>query len=54
VTDHRAQETVHGIVRVMDGELDPLLDRLIARDRERKLERMAAEGGGGVPPAPSK
>jgi peptide chain release factor 1 len=54
VTDHRAQETVHGIVRVMDGELDPLLDRLIARDRERKLQRMVEEGGGGVPPAPSK
>jgi peptide chain release factor 1 len=43
VTDHRAQETVHGIVRVMDGELDPLLDRLIARDREKKLQLMAEE-----------
>ncbi len=54
VTDHRAGETVHGIVRVMDGELDPLLDRLIARDREKKLQRMAEEGGGGAPPPPSK
>ena len=54
VTDHRAGETVHGIVRVMDGELDPLLDRLIARDREKKLQRMADEGGGSAPPAAGK
>jgi len=54
VTDHRAQETVHGIVRVMDGELDPLLDRLIAKDREKKLQRMAEEGGGGSAPPASK
>jgi len=54
VTDHRAGETVHGIGRVMDGELDPLLERLIARDRERKLQRMVDEGGEGAPPSVSK
>jgi protein subunit release factor A len=41
VTDHRAGETVHGIDRLMDGELDPLLERLIARDREQRLREMA-------------
>jgi peptide chain release factor 1 len=54
VTDHRAGETVHGIERVMDGELDPLLERLISRDRERKLQRMVEEGGGGAAPPAAK
>ena len=45
VTDHRAGETVHGIERLMDGELDPLLGRLIAWDREQILQEMAAREG---------
>ena len=50
VTDHRAGETVHGIDRIMDGELDPLVDRLIAWDREQRLREMVE--GAGAPPAP--
>ena len=49
VTDHRAGETVHGIVRLMDGELDPLVDRLIAWDREIRLREMGAPGIVGLP-----
>jgi peptide chain release factor 1 len=54
VTDHRAGETVHGIARIMDGELDPLLERLIARDREERLREMAGAGeaAGGAPATP--
>jgi peptide chain release factor 1 len=51
VTDHRAGETVHGIGRVMDGELDPLLGRILAWDREQVLKEMAErERGGSKPP----
>jgi peptide chain release factor 1 len=54
VTDHRAGETVHGIGRIMDGELDPLLERLIARDRELLLREMAERASGGAPGTPPK
>ncbi len=47
VTDHRAGETVHGIVRVMDGDLLPLVERIIARDRDLLLQEMVARAGGG-------
>jgi peptide chain release factor 1 len=42
ITDHRAGETVHGIAGLLDGDLEPLLDRLIAWDREQSLQEMAA------------
>ena len=42
VTDHRAGETVHGIERMMDGEMELLLDKIIAWDREQALQEMAA------------
>jgi peptide chain release factor 1 len=51
VTDHRAGETVHGIERVMDGELDDLLERILARDREQVLLEMAAAEGARARPA---
>ena len=51
VTDHRAGETVHGIARILDGEMEPLLDRIIAWDREQALQEMAARLGGGATPA---
>ena len=47
VTDHRAGETVHGIVRIMDGDLLPLVQRLIAWDRDLLLQEMVAKAGGG-------
>ncbi|NUN53102.1 MAG: peptide chain release factor 1 [Planctomycetaceae bacterium] len=43
ITDHRAGVTVHGIVRLMDGELDPLLERIASWDRDLRLREMAAE-----------
>ena len=47
VTDHRAGETVHSIDRVLDGEMDPLLDRIIAWDRDLLMKEMVAEQAGG-------
>jgi peptide chain release factor 1 len=44
VTDHRAGETVHGIERILDGDLEPLLERIIAWDRELLLREMVAKG----------
>ncbi len=41
VTDHRAGVTLHALERIMDGELEPLLERLIAWDRELLLREIA-------------
>jgi peptide chain release factor 1 len=37
VTDHRINLTVHNLPRVLDGELDPLIDALITSDQAEKL-----------------
>ncbi len=37
VTDHRIGLTLHKLDRVLDGELDELIDALIAEDRARRL-----------------
>ncbi len=42
VTDHRAGLTLHRIDAVMDGDLDPLIDALREKEREKQLE----ESGG--------
>jgi len=41
VSDHRIELTLYKIDRVMQGELDEFIDRLIAEDQAQKL---AAEG----------
>ena len=51
VTDHRAGETVHGIVRIVDGDLGPLVERLIAWDRDLRIQEMIGGEGGGAPAA---
>ncbi|HET6383780.1 MAG TPA: peptide chain release factor 1 [Armatimonadota bacterium] len=38
ITDHRIHLTVHSIPRVMDGELDAIIDAHIAADQNNKLE----------------
>ena len=37
VTDHRIGFTINQLDRVMEGELDPILDALIHFDQEQKL-----------------
>jgi peptide chain release factor 1 len=34
ITDHRIGLKVHQVARVLDGDLDPILDGLVAADRE--------------------
>jgi peptide chain release factor 1 len=43
ITDHRAGVTVHALESIVNGELAPLLDRLIAWDRARILQDMAGK-----------
>ncbi len=37
VTDHRINMTLHNLPRVLDGDLDPLIDALITSDQAEKL-----------------
>ncbi len=37
VTDHRINLTVHNLARVLDGDLDPIIDALITSDQAEKL-----------------
>src|SRR5579859_1010502 len=43
VTDHRINMTVHNLPRVLDGELDSLIDSLITSDQAEKLAAGAGE-----------
>ena len=40
VTDHRIGLTVHNLDGILDGELIPLMDGLVAADRADKLEQV--------------
>ncbi len=40
VTDHRIGLTIHRLDAVLDGELDPILDALAARERVEALEQL--------------
>jgi peptide chain release factor 1 len=42
VTDHRINRTVHGLPRVLDGEIDSLVDAVAAESEARDLEGGAA------------
>jgi peptide chain release factor 1 len=37
VTDHRVNLTLHQLDRVLDGEIDSIIDALAARDQEQAL-----------------
>jgi len=39
ITDHRISLTLHNLPRIMDGELDELIDALAASDRAKHLEK---------------
>jgi peptide chain release factor 1 len=42
VTDHRIGMSIHNLPAVLDGDLDPFLDELSAREQ---AERLQAAGG---------
>ena len=42
VTDHRISTSFHGIPRMMDGELDDIIDRLVTWEQELLLEESLA------------
>ncbi|HMK08537.1 MAG TPA: peptide chain release factor 1 [Anaerolineales bacterium] len=42
VTDHRLGMSVHNLPAVLDGDLDPFLDELIARDQAERLQAAGA------------
>jgi len=47
VTDHRVKVTLHKLDRVLDGELDELVDALLSDERERQIDEGGAAAAGG-------
>ena len=45
VTDHRINLTLYNLAKVMEGEIDPVLDALIAEDQAARLADLEAEFG---------
>ena len=45
ITDHRINLTVHNLPRVLDGDLDPIVDALITSDQAEKLATMFEQPG---------
>ena len=39
MTDHRIGKTVHNLPRVMDGDIDDLIDALVMADQADRLVR---------------
>ena len=42
VTDHRISASFHGMPRILDGELDEIIDALVAWEQSRSLEQVLA------------
>jgi peptide chain release factor 1 len=47
VTDHRIKLTLHKLDRVLDGELDDLVDALLVDERDRGIDEGGAAAAGG-------
>jgi peptide chain release factor 1 len=43
VSDHRINLTLHSLPQILEGDLDPLLDALIAEDQAARLADLEAE-----------
>ena len=43
VTDHRIGYTSHRLHEILDGDLDEIIDRLIAEEQEKKLLALSNE-----------
>ncbi len=48
VTDHRLELSIYNLPTVMNGDLDPLIEPLVARDVERKLAQLESAGTEGT------
>ncbi len=46
VTDHRIGLTLHSLPQILEGDIDPLLNALIAEDQAARLADLEAEFGG--------
>ena len=44
MTDHRIKLTLHRLDQIMNGDLDEIIDSLIAADQAKKLSNMENEG----------
>jgi peptide chain release factor 1 len=44
ITDHRFNITIHDLPKLLEGELDSLLDNIIEIDCERRLDALSPEG----------
>jgi peptide chain release factor 1 len=44
LTDHRINLTLHNLPKILSGDIDPLIDALIASDQAEKLAAMTEEG----------
>jgi peptide chain release factor 1 len=49
VTDHRVKLTLHKLDRVLDGDLDEIIDTLLTEDRENRVSAAAAAAGSAAP-----
>jgi len=47
VTDHRIKLTLHKLDRVLDGEIDELVDGLLAAERDQQIDEGGAAAAGG-------
>ena len=45
VTDHRIGLTLHSLPQILEGDLDPMLNALIAEDQAARLADLEAEFG---------
>ena len=45
VTDHRIGLTLHSLPQILEGDIDPLLNALIAEDQAARLADLEAEFG---------
>ena len=44
VTDHRVGVTLHQLEKILEGEMDELIEALLLAEREKRLKAMAKEG----------
>jgi peptide chain release factor 1 len=47
VTDHRVKLTLHKLDRVLEGELDEVVDALLRDERERQMRQVEGNGSAG-------
>ena len=47
VTDHRVKLTLHKLDRVLEGDLDEVVDALLRDERERQMSQVEGDGSGG-------